>query len=435
MTSSTSQLSEETSPSKQKFLPKFLWLVLLCLGLSTVAIYFRLSQREVNSESEVVRILPVATLRVQPVEAYQSQREYTGIVTAARTSDLSFERSGLLIEVLVKEGDSVSKGTPIAQLDNRSLQIQRQELVAQQAQQRARLEELIAGPRKEDIATAEAQVRDLVQQLELARLRQQRRQFLAQEGAISREELDQETYTVGSLLSRLEAAQSELDELLAGTRFEQIQAQKAVVEQLTAQIKQLDLEIDKTLIKAPFDGIVSITSLDEGTVVSPGQTIVRLVETGAIEARIGVPIAIGEQMSIGNEYELEIEGRKYQGRVTGILPELDPETRTVTVVLEILNSISFKTGEIARLSFFREVRTPGYWLPTSALTGGTRGLWLVYVLQETSEAEVYRVESREIEVLETQGDRVFVRGLLQPHDVVVSSGTRRVIPGQLVTLP
>ena len=135
--------------------------------------------------SVTVRPLPVDTLRVSLSESYETQRTYTGDIEARRSSELGFEQSGLVVRVLVEEGDRVAANQVIAELDTQRLLAQRQELLAQKAQAEADLTEVIAGPRSEDIASAQANVRDIEAQLQLAQQRYQRRLNLQQEGVIN----------------------------------------------------------------------------------------------------------------------------------------------------------------------------------------------------------------------------------------------------------
>jgi multidrug efflux pump subunit AcrA (membrane-fusion protein) len=82
----------------------------------------------------------------------------------------------------------------------------------------------------------------------------------------------------------------------------------------------------------------------------------------------------------------------------------------------------------------------GYWLPTTALVGGSRGLWFCYVLKKIEDRSslslpqtpAFMIEQSNVEVLHTESDRVFVRGTLQPGDQVVINGTHRLVPGQQV---
>jgi RND family efflux transporter MFP subunit len=385
-----------------------------------------------------VDALSVETTVLEPVTGYTTEREYTGELTAQRSSDLGFERPGTVVALLVDEGDRVVTGQPLARLDIRTLQAQRQQLTAQLAQE-AQLRELNAGPRRETIAAAEAAVADIQQQLALSRLQRQRRQDLYTEGAISLEELDQQAFGTNSLEYRLAQAQSQLDELVAGTRIEQVDAQGARVRQLQASIQAVDVDLDKSVLYAPFDGQISDRALDEGVVVSGGQTVFGLIEAGPLEVRVGVPADVADTLNVGKTPEVQVGDQRYPATITALLPELDATSRTVTVRLQ-LDSAPLTVGQTARLLLAETEAESGFWLPSTALVPGDRGLWSVYVL-ETPEADraanqraanQFIVGRRDVEVIYTEGDRVLVRGTVQMGDRAITSGTHRVVPGETV---
>ncbi|MDJ0574131.1 MAG: efflux RND transporter periplasmic adaptor subunit [Xenococcaceae cyanobacterium MO_234.B1] len=387
-----------------------------------------------------VKPLPVKTIQIQLAKTYQTVQSYTGEVVAMRTSEIGFERGGKLVTVLVDEGDRVTTGTILAKLDTSNLTAQRDSLIAQKAQALARLAELKNGARTEQIAAAEARVRDLEKQLELEQLKSDRREYLYTEGAISKEQLEEVDFNSQALSERLTNAQSNLAELLNGTRYEQIAAQKAVVDQLSAQIADLEITIAKSTLKAPFSGAIAVRYFDEGTVVETGKPIVRLVEDSQPEVKIGVPIDVAGKLSSQSRQVVEIGRKTYPAKVKSILPEVDPATRTRTVILQLESTAQVSPKQIARLPITQTVATEGYWLPVTALVKSNRGLWSCYAVvavdnndsTSVTNTESYQVERRFIEVLDTNGEQVLVRGTLQPGDAIVTDGTQRLVPGQLV---
>jgi len=392
-----------------------------------------------------INILPVEIRRVEPVDTYQEYRTYTGKIAPTRTSELSFERAGKIVSIPVEEGDRVEVGAPLAYLDTANLKAQQQELFAKKAQLTAQLKEMEAGHRPETIAAARATVKDLEEQLELASLKNNRRQSLYTQGAISLEQLDEASFAATGLAAKLEEAKSNLNELLAGTRSEQIDAQKAAIAQIDASIENIEIELEKSTLKAPFSGTISVRLVDEGTVLSglsTGEPILRIIEDGVVEARIGVPVTAVGQIQLGSYQELKIGEKIYQAQVKAILPEIDSQTRTLTVVYALPQSATSQmyAGQVAQLKLIENISSTGYWLPTTALVRDVRGLWSCYVLGEKAKLEytptdgenIFLVEQRYIEVLYTKSDEVFVRGTLQPGDAVIVNGTHRLVPGQLV---
>jgi multidrug efflux pump subunit AcrA (membrane-fusion protein) len=409
--------------------------LLLALGL-VFGIKRFANNAQQTEETVEFNILPVETQTVEPVKSYEVARTYTGEIAAVRSSELGFDRSGELIQVLVEEGDRVTTGEALARLDTRNLQAQRQQLEAQRAEAQARLTELERGPRQEDIAAARAAVRDLENQLQLQQRQRSRREYLYEEGAIPREQLDEFAFGAEALNARLDQARSNLEELLNGTRPERIAAQQAVVKRLDNSMADLDITIAKSTLKAPYAGIVSQRQVDEGNVVAAGQSVIRLVENAAPEARIGMPSKVANQLQLGSSQTVQIDSQTYSATIKSILPEVDPDTRTQAIVLTLDRSAIAKIspGQTVRLNLTETIDTEGYWLPTGALSRGIRGLWTCYVLTQPDDTkpEVYEIEQQSVEILHQQSDRVLVRGTLQPGDRIVTSGTHRLVPGQEV---
>ena len=430
--------SFESTEHSRKNRGRYLYWLLGIAGLIFVFVRPSLTTSADKSVAEsTARAIPVETVEVESTNFYQVSRTYTGEIAATRTSNLGFSRGGEIEQILVQEGDRVTKRQPLAKLDIRNLQSQRQQIVAQKARAQAQLSELKTGARIEDIEAAKASVQDLEQQLELQKNQRARREFLYTEGAIAKEELDEFSFGEGALQARLKQARSNLAELQNGTRQEQLAAQEASVQQLEANIADVDINLDKSILKAPFNGIVAQRDIDEGTVVNGGQSVIRLVENAAPEARIGMPTTTINQLPIGSTQTIEIGLQTYEAKLTSILPEINSNTRTQIAIfnLEPRAVSQINPGQTVRLKLTQDINTDGYWLPTEALTQGIRGLWTCYVLTEsedTKDTDSYIVKQHAVEILNQSGDRVFVRGTIQPGDRIVANGTHRIVPGQRV---
>lgn len=398
------------------------------------------SQSRPNEENQVKptlttssNVLAVKTTQITPISSYLIQRTYTGETATMRESPLGFEREGKVVKLYIDEGDRITNGQVIAKLDTNQLETRKLNLEAQKSQQLAILDELKRGARPEKINAAKANVQQLQERLSLELAKRERREYLYQEGAISREQLDEISFNSNALAAQLAEAQSRLDELLAGTRIEQIDAQKAIIEQLEANIKDINLDISKSYLKSPYSGTIAQRLIDEGTVVSTGQSIVKLVENGKPEVRIGIPVEKISTINQKSQYSVLINNKRYSARVSAILPEVDSATRTQTLVLALESSAAFEvpSGAIARLNVAETISKSGFWLPTTALIKGDRGLWSCYGVIEGENGRKI-VEKRDIEVLYTESNRVLVRGTLKPGDRIITQGTQRVVPGQTV---
>lgn len=383
--------------------------------------------------SPKVNVLPVKTVKIEPVSSYQTTQTFTGDVAALRTSEVGFELGGKIVAIAVDEGDRIKKGQTIAQLDTATLQARRQGLVAQKSQAQAVLAELKNGARDEQIASAKARVKELERQVELAQIRNKRREYLYAEGAIAQEQLDEVAFNRQALQERLRTAQSDLAELANGTRIERITAQQAAIALIDANLAELDLQINKSILKAPFAGVVAKRNFDEGTVVTAGSSLVRLVESDRLKVKVGIPASALRAIKIGSSQLVLINNQEYAAVVSSLLPEIDPNTRTRSLVLnlETTSNRQVAPGDIARLALTQTSSTEGYWLPIKAVSKSDRGLWSCYSLV-TNDAGESVVERQYLEILATEAERVLVKGTITPGDLIVTEGIHRLIPGQKV---
>lgn len=357
------------------------------LGAITLALVLVLAlssflQWRASAEPNVKQIepMPVASTVYRLEQSFDSKRQFLGLVQAGQRTDLGFESAGLLAEVAVNEGAKVSAGQVLARLDEQRLQAQR--------------------------SAAAAELDTLKAELELARLKAKRQQDLQATGAVSREAYDE---------SRL--------------RAEALAAQHKAIQ---AQLKRLDIDLDKLMLRAPFDGVVAARYLDPGTVVAPGTAILRLIQSGVREAHIGVAAPLIENLEIGHSYQLNWRDQQVPATLRAVRPDIDPRTRTAIAVFSLPENSTAMDGEAITLELAHSVQQAGGWLPLAALLEGQRGIWNVLSL---TEQDGQTLSAREVvEVLELRADQAYVRGTLVDGQRVIADGIHRVAPGSPVTV-
>ena len=413
----------------------FRQLLTLCLLAVAAIAYFAGDTRGSGETPEPAQNapLPVETLVVRQVESIETERTYTGVLKASRASALSFERSGRLEEVLVADGQRVEAGDLLARLDTRNLLAQQRRLEAERAAAQALLDELEKGPRSQTIEASRARVRQLKAEWKLAQEEFGRADELLQRRAVSRSGHDAARFGEEAAEARFKAAEQVLLELEAGTRKERVAAQKAVVAQLDASLENLAVDLDESELKAPYAGRIAERRLDEGVVVSPGESLFRIVEDGDLEAWIGLPAKAAARMQAGDQHAVFVDGVDYAASVVGVLPELDAATRTRSVVFRLGAAAGqLSPSQVARVRLHDRQAARGFWVPTASLVRGDRGLWVAYVAEREDAAKTAKVAARTVELLHTQGSQSLVTGTMQDGDEVIASGAHRIAPGMRV---
>lgn len=389
--------------------------------------------------------LPVSIIRAGQLTAPDLSRSYSGVLMARQESLLSFERGGRLLTLAKEEGDTVRAGEQLAELDQENLDAAELRTRSELAASQARLDELVAGPRKQTIDAAKARVEQLAAEVELAKLDAERQNRLWSTNATSRAAYDSAIFGLRVSENALAAQRAALDELEEGTRKEQIAIQKANVAGMQAALKEIEAQRRDSRIEAPFDGKIQTRLVDEGVVINTGTAAFQLV-SHEIEARFGLPPALAGTMSPGMPVTTTLRGETRNGWVDRVEPVVDRATRTRGVYVRFARepnesdttssttSSCWVAGELPDL-LFNEPHESGsndrFWLPTKSLTRAGRGLWTVLVVPGEDDAAI--CERRAVELLKTDGERALIQGMIRRDERVIADGLHRLTAGLLVT--
>ncbi len=398
-----------------------------------------------RTSSSGVSTTYVAT-RVLAIESQSTvARSFTGTLVARRASELGFKRIGRIESLHADQGDRIDSGQVLATLDTALLESEVAILEAQREAARAKLAELVAGPRTQTIAAARSQLTELRSVRDQLRSTFDRRARLANSDAISVQDIDDARHQLAAAEAKIEAQQHAIAELEEGTRREQIDAQQAEIARLDASIKNVMVQIQESSLLAPYDAVVSRRFVDEGAIVQPGVTLFKIIELAPYEAWVGVPPEVGATLDTARAYSLTVHERVIPAKLRALLPELDPTTRTQTAIFELdprkVSTVSSPSplvgavGEIVNLNLVQTIEQSGFWLPMSALTRGVKGLWSVYVVveKEGDQGELV-VQRNDVEIVQIDSNRVLINGTVKSGDRVVVSGVQKLSPGQEVSL-
>ena len=263
--------------------------------------------------------------RSRRAEADDGLLRASGTVEATEAR-LGFESGGRLLAVLPHEGDAVGAGAELAHLDRAELEAKREQALAQVAAASARLAELEAGARPEEIAQADAERRAAAERLEDAERDVARTRKLYDGGAVPREQLDKAQTARDVAAARLRQTGEQVTLLRRGPRREQIAAQRAVVEQAQAAVAAADVALGRTDLRSPFAGVVSVRNREPGEVVAPGAPVLTLLRRDDRWVRIYVPEDRLGAVPLGADAVLRSDsypGKTYRGKLTYLASEAE----------------------------------------------------------------------------------------------------------------
>lgn len=350
---------------------------LIVLGTSS---WLNLAHAESEQTSSQVSVAQVKAFVPKATASYQVERQFVGQVVAKQRADIGFELAGKISKIFVDEGDHVQQGDILMQLDTELLEIEYTDLHAQ-------LQQLAA-----DAALVKANLK--------------RVKSLKKEGYAS--------------------AQS-LDELVAQQKS--LWANKARID---ASIKANRTRIEKSSLLAPYNGIIDRRTVSEGTVVGASQAVLTVVQRGANEVKVGVPVRLLEHVDLVKPKSVTVAEHDYAVELVASGGQVDPQTRTVQLRFSLPENDNLVSGQLAYLNVVETIEEPGFWIPVSAIIDGVRGLWNVYAIAKQNDGS-YLLERRDVSVRYATEQRAFVTGALRPNEAIVATGLHRYVPGQRVT--
>ncbi|MHB1057592.1 MAG: HlyD family secretion protein [Rhodanobacter sp.] len=230
-----------------------------------------------------------------------------------------------IVAIEVHEGETVRAGQPLLQLDPAHTRAELAAAEAQLQQQREVLAELDAGPRQEDIARARANLAATGAQAREARAYYNRLLPLKGQNYVAAADLDRARAAAGNADGQVAAARAALDELLHGTRPEQIAQARAAVAAAAAQVDAQKVLLGKLAIVAPRAGRIDSLPYRLGDQAPVGAPVAILLAGDAPYARIYVPVQQRAGVRVGDAIEVFVAGRDrpYAGRVRMIRSEPD----------------------------------------------------------------------------------------------------------------
>lgn len=348
---------------------------------------------------------PVQTVTVQAPSGggERTLLNASGYVTARREATVSSKVTGKVVEVMVEEGMKVQEGQILARLDSSNVEQNLKLTEAQLESSRKALEETRVN-------------------LDQAERERKRARELAASNVASQADLDRAEADANSLRARLERQEADV----------------AVAEHEVAVWKQ---QLDDTIIRAPFAGVVTSKNAQPGEMISPmsagGFTrtgICTIVDMSSLEIEVDVNESYINRVQPGQPVEATLDAYpdwRIPAKVIAIIPTADRQKATVKVRVafekldprilpEMSAKVAFQSGEEAR------VENPGIRIPKSAVYQ-RNGRSIVWVVRNGE------VEQRAVTIDTERGDEAVIAAGLNGGEKIVARGGENLNNGSQVS--
>lgn len=276
-----------------------------------------------------VAICGAGWLLVQRLSATPASGTLYGNVEI-RQVDLSFNAEGTVIAMPRREGEHVTQGELMAQLDPATYQSATALAEARRDAAKATLDELLAGTRPEVIDQARANFASAKASLANAEATFARQQDLAARNVSSQQQLDDARMALDSAMAKLAQTHAAMTEAINGPRVQDIEAARANLRAAQATVDLADTQLSRTRLVAPASGIVMTRVIEPGTVVLPAASIYSLALDNETWIRAFAPEILLARVAPDTVVTITTDGgQSYNGHVGYVSPAAEFTPKTV----------------------------------------------------------------------------------------------------------
>jgi RND family efflux transporter MFP subunit len=348
---------------------------------------------------EIIQGLQVQKIRLQNVA---DELEAPGNVIAVSTAQLAARTMGTVLQVAVREGDSVKRGQVLAQLDEREMVSRRS--AAQAASQGA--------------TAAVAQARNAVvaaqAQADVMKKTYDRYAYLKEQKSVSLQEFDE-------VAAKQQAAQASLEQAKAA-----LSQSEAGVAQAESEAHAAESVASYARIVAPFDGRVIRRTVEPGSLVSPGMPLFVVEDTSRYQLEATLPAEALNTVKKNDVARVQLDGwaeKSLPGKVAEIEAGADATSHTLKARVDLPKEAGVQSGMFGR-AYFARGEKPALVIPRDSLVsrGQLRGIYVV------DDAGLMRW--RVVTLGKSTGEQVELLSGLNDGDVVVLNPGSQELDGK-----
>jgi RND family efflux transporter MFP subunit len=339
----------------------------------------------------------------------------SGAVEANVTALAAFQIAGRVAKVDVEEGQQVSKGQVLAELDASDY---RNGFDAAQGQA--------------DAAQAvdhKAQEGLRAQELEQARIDYERwlDEYTRMKFLYDHKSLPANDFV--KIEAGYKAAQQRYEMARQGTRVEDKQAAHGQARAADAQMHEARKRLEDTKLRAPISGFIGMRRIDVGDTVAAGMPVISVLDLNPVKVRVAIPEAEIGKVHEGARVTVSIpslDGKTFEGNVETVGVAADPASRTYAVKIAVKNPARLlRAGMVSESRIYSPAMVNAITVPGDAIVHDPRGVAHVYVYLPAQQ----RVYARRVDVGGLIGNEVEIRGGLTGNEEVVVAGQQNVREG------
>jgi len=354
-----------------------------------------------------------------------------GNIRAEQRVSINAEVEGQVKQVKVEEGDEVAAESLLAQIDSREYELEVEELEAELSAAKEEFKKAIEGLRPEEKEKLLARVRVNESAFDLAIKEQDRFQKLVKDGVTAQSILDEVNDRVQQSKEKLRESRVAF-EAAKQSRQEDIQQLRAEGEGIIKRLEMAQLNFSKTLIHAPFDGVIVHKKIEEGAFLKVGSPVFEMISSSRLKAVLEIPQSHRNKLKKlkGIDFSVKELGLKFkQSGKLRVIPDADIYSGNIRAQMELHrpNRALFPGLTLVGMMNFG-IRKNVMHVPSVALVISETGT-VVYVVKESKAhlvpVRAYKERNELIEIDDFTNQ-------LSPDSELILRGSGAVFPGAKV---
>ena len=286
--------------------------------------------------------------------------QVSGYIVPHHRIEVGSKILGKVAWVGVEKSDQVTRDQLLVKLDDRDVVSQLDQAKATVSTNAARLAELEAGSRPEEIERAQAELERARADLANAELEHERLSGLLESGVISKQMVDDAQTRRDISRAGVAVSEKNLELIRIGPRREQIEQAKSELERSRAQLRYWGTQLGETEIRAPISGTVLERIAEVGEMVSTsfagGAVVVALADLSDLQVELDISQSQFHKIALENGCVMSpvaYQDRTYRCEIAEIAPEANRSRATIQVKVQILKPDSFLRPEMdAQVTFY-----------------------------------------------------------------------------------
>jgi multidrug efflux pump subunit AcrA (membrane-fusion protein) len=385
-----------------------------------------------EKEGKPKKKVPLVTVETVTTGGIVRSIDLTAEVIPIETIQISSTVEGPIGFCPWREGDQVEAEQKLIEIDREMYRAEVKAAEAALAVAHAKLDDLKAGARPEEIDQARESVREAAQSAKFEQSDLERIGQLVETGALPGEELDKVHVKQVAAEARLNAARRQLEMLEAGFTRTAIAVQDAAVKETAAKLELARARLNEGAIAAPFAGTITKVFVRRGDMAAMKAPLIEMADLSSLVVRCAVPETNAAEMRQGMKAQVWLDalpGKTLPAEIARVFPELDSRMRTRTIELVIRDKVELVPGMFGRVRLILESVRDAVVIPIQAVVITPTGASVVFAAIDGKAAQ------RKVQTGIEQDGRIQILSGLNPGGKLIVAGHEKLKDGMKIRLP